>query len=129
MGRAVTTIRTEEDRNKVSQWAFMAPNGTRVEFKEVKRSLPQNDRMWAMLADVAEQVEWDGARRPTPEWKDLFMDWLPRELRTLSALDGSGRQVPIGRSTSDLSKEEMSNLIELIAMFGVNHGVKFKDDE
>ena len=128
MSRAVVILDTEGDRSLVATWAAKAEPGTRVEFKRAKRTVDQNDRMWAMLTDVAEQVEWDGARRKTGEWKDLFMDWLPRELRTLSALDGSGRQVPLGRSTSDLSKEEMSNLIELIAMFGANHGVKFKDE-
>ncbi len=42
-------------------------------------------------------------------------------------LDGTGF-VNLGRSSSDLSKSEMSDLIELIHAFGANHGVKFQDD-
>ena len=129
MSRAVTTINREYDRMKLVNWVNTAPVGTRVEFKEAKRTNEQNERMWALLTDIATQVEWDGARQPTSVWKDLFMDWLPRELRTLSALDGSGRQVPIGRSTSDLSKQEMTDLMSLMEMFGANHGVKFNDPE
>jgi hypothetical protein len=127
MSRAIVTINRDFDRLRAIYWINDAPVGTRVEFKASKRSTDQNARMWAMLTDVATQVAWDGAKRPTSEWKDLFMDWLPRELRTLSALDGSGRQVPLGRSTSDLSKEEMSDLMILIEQFGANHGVKFND--
>lgn len=127
MSRAIVTINREFDRMRAANWINTAPIGTRVEFKASERSVPQNDRMWALLTDIATQVEWDGAKRPTHEWKDLFMDWLPRELRTLSALDGSGRQVPIGRSTSDLSRQEMSDLMSLMEMFGARHGVQFND--
>ena len=108
---------------------FIGLKAGEIEFKGAKRTPEQNDRMWAMLTDIATQVAWDGAKRSTDEWKDLFMDWLPRELRTLSALDGSGRQVPLGRSTSNLSKQEMSDLLALMEMFGANHGVKFNDPE
>ena len=41
-------------------------------------------------------------------------------------LDGNGF-VNLGRSSSDLSKGEMSDLMELIAAFGAKHGVVFKD--
>jgi hypothetical protein len=35
--------------------------------------------------------------------------------------------VSLGRSSSDLSKEEMTSLIDLIHMFGANHNVVFHD--
>lgn len=127
MSRATIVLKDSYTRQTATDWVSRAQSGTRVEFKASKRSVPQNERMWALLTDIATQVEWDGAKRPTSEWKDLFMDWLPRELRTLSALDGSGRQVPLGRSTSDLSKQEMSDLMTLIEMFGARHGVKFNE--
>ncbi|MTV61688.1 recombination protein NinB, partial [Streptococcus pneumoniae] len=37
--------------------------------------------------------------------------------------------VTLGRSSSDLSKAEMTDLIELIGAFGANHGVVFHDQE
>lgn len=129
MSRAVTTINREYDRMKLVNWINTAPIGTRVEFKAAKRTNEQNDRMWAMLTDIATQIEWDGEKRTTNDWKEGFLDWLPREWRTMAALDGSGRQVPLGRSSSDLSKQEMSDLLTLIEKFGAENGVKFNDPD
>jgi hypothetical protein len=42
-------------------------------------------------------------------------------------IDGNGF-VSLGRSSSDLSVGEMSDLIELILMFGAKHNVKFHGD-
>lgn len=128
MSRALVTIRSKAERERVARWAAQVPAGTRVEFKATKRSIPQNDRMWAMLTDVARQVEWHGVKLSPDDWKLVFLDALKRELRTVPNLDGNGF-VNLGRSSSDLSKEEMSDLIELIRMFGDKHGVRFGDDE
>jgi hypothetical protein len=83
--------------------------------------------MWAMLTDVSEQVPWHGMRLRPDDWKLLFLDALKRELRVVPNLDGNGF-VNLGRSSSDLTKGEMSGLIELIFEFGARHGVEFHDD-
>ena len=62
MSRAVVVITDKASRAKAVHWATIAPAGTRVEFKESKRTLPQNARMWAMLTDIAQQVPWHGIR-------------------------------------------------------------------
>jgi hypothetical protein len=82
--------------------------------------------MWAMLTDVATQLPWHGEKLTTDEWKLLFLDALKREIRAVPSIDGKG-VVNIGRSSSDLSKAEMSDLLELIAAFGANHDVVFHD--
>jgi hypothetical protein len=128
MSRAIITLLTETDRNKASSWIFQAPHRTRVVFIESKRSLPQNDRMWAMLTDIATQLPWHGIKLTPDDWKLIFLDALKRELRMVPNIDGSGF-VNLGRSSSDLSKAEMTDLIELIAAFGANHGVVFHDPE
>jgi hypothetical protein len=128
MGRHLITIRSNADRQRVFKYVSAAPTGTRVEFKASKRSLPQNDRMWAMLTEVAEQVPWHGTRLRPDDWKLIFLDALKRELRMVPNLDGTGF-VNLGRSSSDLTKSEMSDLIELIAMFGAQNGVTFRDDQ
>lgn len=126
MTRALISLATDADRAKATKWIAQAPEGTRVEFKKPRRSIPQNDRMWAMLTDVAYQVPWHGLRLSPDDWKLIFLDALKRELRMVPNLDGSGF-INLGRSSSDLSKEEMADLIDLIGMFGANHGVKFHD--
>lgn len=128
MTRATVIIQTETDRARIAKWAWAVPFGTRVEFKEIKRSLPQNDRMWAMLTDVSKQVPWHGIRLSADDWKLVFMDALKRELRMVPNLEGTGF-VSLGRSSSDLSIEEMTGLIELIFEFGARHGVIFKEPE
>ena len=128
MSRAIVTINREFDRMRAANWINTAPLGTRIEFKASKRSVPQNDRMWAMLTDVATQLAHHGERLTANQWKLLFLDALGRESRTVPALDGKGI-VSLGMSSSDLSKDEMSDLMEFIAEFGARHGVKFNDPE
>ena len=126
MSRALVTIRTDADRRRIAYWASQAPIGTRVEFKAHKRTLPQNDRLWAMLTDIAMQLKWHGQRLDTNDWKLIFLDALRREVRVVPNIDGNGF-VNLGRSSSDLSKEEMTDLIELMSEFGARHGVRFND--
>lgn len=124
MSRALVTLRSTADRNLVKRWADQAPDGTRVEWKKPRRSLAQNDLLWAMLTDISMQVEWHGRRYSPEDWKDYMMHalrkarWMPNE---------EGGLVPIGMRTSDLSKEEFSELIELMREFGARNGVSFNE--
>lgn len=80
------------------------------------------------LTEIATQLNWHGEKLTPDDWKILFMDALTREMRNVPSLDGSG-VVNLGRSSSNLSKAEFSDLIELIHQFGANHGVVFHDPE
>lgn len=126
MSRAVVTIYTTEDRQRIAHWGDIAERGTRVEFKRPKRSDEQNAKMWAMLTEVAQQVRWHGMKLKADDWKLIFLDGLKRELRLVPNIDGNGF-VNLGRSSSDLTKAEMSDLIELIYAFGAKHGVVFRE--
>jgi len=83
--------------------------------------------MWAMLTDVARQLPWHGQRLTPDDWKLVFLDGLKGEIRLVPNIDGNGF-VSLRRS-SDLSKGEMSELIDLIAAFGAEHGVEFGDHQ
>ena len=126
MTRAVSILADEQERAKAALWASKLPEGTRVEFKAPRRSLPQNDRMWAMLTDIAIQLPWHGLKLTPDDWKLIFLDALKRELRMVPNIDGSGF-VNLGRSSSDLSKAEMTELIDLMMAFGAEHNVVFHD--
>lgn len=128
MSRALIIIRGSADRARAVKWIAQAPFGTRVEFKQSKRTIPQNARMYAMLSDVATQLRWHGQKLRPDDFKLIFLDALKREQRCVPNIDGDGF-VDLGRSSSDLSKSEMSELLELIVAFGVEHGVKFHDHE
>lgn len=128
MSRATLILHGQRDRAKAADWAMRLPPGTRVDFKAPKRTLEQNAKLWAMLTDVASQVEHCGRRYTPDAWKVLFLHACGREVSFLPALDGT-TFVPWGQSSSDLSKEEMSMLIEFIAAWGAEHGVRFSDEE
>ena len=52
MSRALLILSNPTVRARAINWIKNVPDGTRVEFKEPKRTLPQNDRMWAMLTEI-----------------------------------------------------------------------------
>ena len=124
MSRAVLVLINDEIRAKAKRWIDGLPQETRVEFKSPKRTLRQNAKFWAMLTDVSEQVAHHGIKLTPDDWKLLFLDALKREVRMVPNLDGNGF-TNLGRSSSDLSKEEMADLIEIIHEWGARHAVVF----
>jgi len=126
MSRALIVVRSDVDRRRASQWCLKSPVGTRIGFQATKRSLPANDRLWAMLTEIAAQVPWHGVKLSAPDYKLIFLDALKKELRIVPNLDGDGF-VNLGRSSSDLSKEEFSDLLALIEAWGAKHNVQFND--
>ena len=126
MSRATFIRNCKARREQASRWCLNAPLNTRVEFKEAKRSTDQNALMWASLTEIARQVDWHGLKLSADDWKLIFMASLNQEMRLVPNLDGTGF-VNLGRSSSDLSKAEMGDLIELIFAFGAKRGVTFHD--
>jgi len=128
MSRALITLLTDADRKRATAWAWDAPVGTRIEWKAPKRSLDQNARMWAALTDIATQVKYRGLKLTPDDWKLVFLDALKREVRIVPNLDGTGF-VSLTKSSSDLSKQEMSDLLEILTAWGVQNGVVFHDQQ
>ena len=126
MSRYSFLLHSAADRARAMKVVAAAPPGTRLEVRAAKRSLPQNDRMWAMLTDVARQLPWHGVKLRPDDWKLIFMDALKRELRIVPNIDGTGF-VNLGRSSSALTRSEMGNLLALIEAFAVQHGVTLHD--
>lgn len=128
MSRALLVLANNDLREKAIRWIRGVPPNTRVEFKGPKRTIPQNDRMWAMLGEVSSQLAWHGMKLSPEDWKLMFLDGLKRELRIVPNIDGNGF-VNLGRSSSQLSKEEHSELTALIEAFCARHGVTFHWEE
>jgi sulfite reductase beta subunit-like hemoprotein len=104
-----------------------APDGFAVTVAEPTRTLEQNARMWALLTDISEQVEWYGKRLTPEDWKHVFTASL-RKLTVVPNLDGTGF-VALGLSTSRMSKKELGDLMELIAAFGSERGVVWSESD
>lgn len=117
-------IMSDRERARILSWVQRAPAGYRVEIKEPRRSTDQNSKLWACLGDIASQKTHHGVRLSPEDWKALFMSALRQEVRMVPNLDGNGF-VTLGRSTSDLSKAEFSDLLEIIHEWGARNGVTF----
>lgn len=126
MGRALLVLETPADRQKAAHWITKAPVGTRVEFKASKRTLPQNDLLWALLTEVSQQLEHAGKRYEPGQWKAIFLHAFGREISFLPSLDQK-TFLPIELSSSDLSKDEMTDFIEFILKEGAERGVMFRE--
>lgn len=117
-------IITEAARAKLHAWIAKAPLGMIVEFRESKRTLEQNAKLWPMLTDISLQLTWHGQQYPPEDWKDFLMHQL-RGGRWMPAEDGG--MVPIGFRTSELSKSEFADLIEVLYAFGARQGVVWSE--
>lgn len=113
-------------RKRAHDFIDRAPKETRVIFQGPRRTNQQSDKMWAMLGEVSEQAMHHGRKYDSETWKAIFMSALGQETRFVPNLDGTGL-IPIGHRSSELSKEEMSELIELIYSAGAERGVVFHD--
>jgi NinB protein len=106
-------------------WCSSAPEGTAVIWKKPGRTIPQNDRMWAMLTDVASQVEHNGKRWTADQWKQLFMNACGYEAHFMPGLNGE--PFPAGFRSSKLNKEQMTELMDFIDAWGTQNGVKWSE--
>lgn len=123
--RAFITLRSpirsqSPERLRARAWVNNCPPGTRIEFKAPRRTVDQNDRLWAMLSDIAKQKP-DGRDFDTDVWKCLFMAAWRKEMKVYPSLDGKSL-VPIYRS-SDLSKAEMVELQDFIEAWCAENNV------
>lgn len=112
-------------RQRAMQAIVAAPEGHVVTVSEPTRNLEQNARLWAMLTEVSRHVEWYGKKLAPEDWKNVFTASL-KKLEVVPNLDGTGF-VALGQSSSQMSKREFSDLIELIYSFGAARGVEFNE--
>lgn len=119
-------INGQADRDKAARWAQGVPIGSRIEFKETKRSVPQNDRFYAMLTDIAAEMKKRGREHDVSQWKVIFMAAFGHEVRFLPSLDLKSF-IPLGHSSSDLSVKEMSDLMEFVTAWAAENNVPLRD--
>lgn len=103
---------------------LMAGHRLTLEVRPEKRSDAQNRRLWAMLGEISQQVDWYGQKLSAEEWKDVFSASLKRQ-KVVPGLDGGF--VICGQRTSKMTKGEMSELQTLMEAFGAEKGVTFSE--
>lgn len=103
-----------------------ADEGYVVEIRPATRTTDQNRLLWALLNDVADQVDWYGNKLAPDDWKHVFSASLKQQ-RAVPGLDGGF--VVLGQSTSRMTKREFSDLVDLIQAFGAERDVQFNTPE
>lgn len=128
-------IKTAEDTKRLEFVATVLRGWhgpAEVTVGDAKRSLAANAAFHAAVSDIADQVEWYGQKLPAGVWKRLLVSAYLRERGEkpfmVPALDGVGVDV-IYERTSQMSRQEMGELIEWVSAFGAEHGVKFTTSE
>ena len=112
-------------RKLAAAQCMLMPDGYHVRIEPPTRTLEQNARLWAMLADISSQVEWYGRKLDSESWKHVFTSSL-RKMDVVPNLDGTGF-VALGLSTSKMTKAELGDLMTLIEAFGAERGVVFHE--
>lgn len=92
------------------------------------RNHEQNKRFHAMVADIAEQVEWAGDRMDAAEWKLLLLAAAYGQKIVPNPFGGTFI-VKNNRRSSGLYKPEMADLITQMMAFGNERGVQWSDPE
>jgi len=86
------------------------------------RTLEQNARMWAMCEEISKAVDWYGQKLSKEDWKTMFTAAI-RKHRVVPGIDGTSFVV-LGDSTRRMTKQEHSELQDLIEAFASERGVQ-----
>ena len=124
------TIKTMADIPGAIKWALenitrgIAAGDVVLTLGREKRSTDQNARLWAILSDVAGQVDWYGEKLSSEDWKNVFTASLSKQ-KVVPGIDGGF--VVFGGSTSKMDKKQFTDLMHLIDAFGAEKGVVWSD--
>ncbi len=120
------TLSTKTARERAHGLIDRAPPGYVVKIEEPRRTLEQNDKLWAMLTDLS-VAKPEGRRMIPDDWKTIMLHACGWECQFLEGLDG--RPFPKGFSSSRLTKRQMADLITFIQAYGDQHGVRWSNGQ
>lgn len=130
MGKVAIILTNDETRDRAIAWVRKAPRGAILTLVETKRTIPQNSKLWPMLTDIARQATWQGKKRSTKVWKDLFTAAVLTAAGGLEVVPGlEGGIMLVGLRTSEMSVQEMADLITYMEAWGAENGVTFSDPD
>lgn len=104
-----------------------APEGMVVEIKPKTRSLDQNARLHAMLADVSKQALFHCRWLSPTEWKVIFVSGhsmaTGQGAKVVPGLEGEF--VNLREETSKMSVSRLNSLMTYIEAWAADNGVRF----
>lgn len=114
----------DKQRDFAHKLVAQAPVGYVVKVQPQKRTHEQNDLMWALLTELSKAKP--NGREATPDgWKLLVMHACGHACQFEIGLNG--QPFPVGFRSSQLSKEQMSDLIEYIRAYAAEAGLELRE--
>jgi hypothetical protein len=114
-------LSTAFSRQRAKEAIDQAPEGYVATIGEQKRTAEQSDKMWAMLTDIS--LAKPGGQRFTPEeWKARIMHACGWECQFLPGIL-DGHPFPVGFRSSQMTKSQMSAMIDWMQAWGDEQGV------
>lgn len=122
-----TVLSSKFTRERAKALIDRAPDGFVAEVREPKRTLSQNDLFWQMLTDIS--VSMPMGQRYTPEeWKPRIMQACGFECQFLPGIL-DGHPFPVGFRSSELTKSQMTALIDWMQAWGDEQGIKWSHQQ
>lgn len=116
-----TVLSSPFTRNRAKMLIDKAPDGYVASVSEPTRTNAQNDLFWQMLTDIS--IAQPGGERYTPEeWKPRIMHACGWECQFLPGIL-DGHPFPVGFKSSQLTKTQMSALIDWMQAWGDEQGI------
>ena len=126
MNGQTVILRVENARDRMAHaWALACRllevgKSVRVTLEELqpKRSLEQNAKLWAVLTDIAHQVQWpvDGKMQylAPEDWKDILSAGLRKSQRVAAGVEGGF--VMLGQRTSRMRRcgDRIAHIVQAI---------------
>lgn len=116
----------QHQRDLAKRLIDRAPPNAVMNVREATRTPAQNDKMRAMLSDIA-RARPMGRVHPTEVWKCIFMDTCGFKPAWVPTLDGEA-VINTGYRSSRLGKAQMSDMIEAMYAFGAENGVEWTEN-
>lgn len=112
-------------RQQAHKLVDAAPLGAVLTIKPAKRTTDQNAMLWQLLSDIS-RAKPQG-RTHTPEvWKALMMHACGHAVQFEMGLNG--QPFPTGFSSSKLTKDQFSDLLEFVLSYAAENGVTLRDE-
>jgi hypothetical protein len=101
------------DREKAVVMVRNAPPGSVFELSDPARTIPQNQRLHALISEAVKRGRLIGRDYTTDQWKALFLHASGFTTEFLPALEGGGF-VPYRPSTAVMKKAQVTELMDFI---------------
>ena len=123
-------VNGKKDHIRVHYALSNLPDGIKykivIDEEKSTRSVEQNNRMWAILTDISEQVLDETGKQYSPEtWHNFFKaKYLGKDTIIVD-----GEPILVEKTTTKLKIMEFIDYCTQIEAFAIDHGVKFHIDD